>query len=119
MVATTVLFLNQVHESGPIKQYLLLTMTYTLGFLMVSNIPYSSFKEIDWFQKMPFRALVLTILLFSIIAVQPAIMLFTLMLVYVGSGPVEYARRVLKVRKHPLTREKASQELLNREERTE
>jgi CDP-diacylglycerol--serine O-phosphatidyltransferase len=119
MVATTVLFFHQLQGSGPSKPYLLLTLTYILGFLMVSNIPYSSFKEIDWFQKMPFRSLVLTILLFSIIAVQPSIMLFTLMLVYVGSGPVGYARRKLKVRKHPRPGEGTSQELFSTEKRTE
>lgn len=96
MVATTVLIFYHLKGSGPTKHLLLLAMTYLLGFLMVSNVTYSSFKEFDWFQKMPFRSFVLTILLFSVIAVQPSIMLFTLAVIYVSSGPVGYARRMLK-----------------------
>jgi CDP-diacylglycerol--serine O-phosphatidyltransferase len=102
MVATTVLFFYRLGGSGPTKHFVFLAMTYLLGFLMVSGVPYNSFKEIDWFQKMPFRALFLTILLFSVIAAQPSIMLFTLAFVYVTSGPVGYVRRHLKTRRKPI-----------------
>ena len=80
-------------------------MTYLLGFLMVSNVPFNSFKEIDWFQQMPFRTLVLATLLFSVIAAQPAIMLFTMALVYVSSGPLGYALKVFQNPKQTVSEE--------------
>jgi CDP-diacylglycerol--serine O-phosphatidyltransferase len=90
MVATTVLFLHHLGDGGPIRHFVLLAMTYLLGFLMVSTIPYNSFKEFTRLQRMPFRALFLAVLLLSVVAAQPAVMLFTLMAFYLLSGPVEY-----------------------------
>jgi CDP-diacylglycerol--serine O-phosphatidyltransferase len=96
MVATTVLFFYRMGGSGPTKHFLLLAMVYLLGFLMVSSVPYYSFKEFDGFQRMPFRTLFLIILLLSVIAAQPAIMLFTLGFVYVSSGPLGYAHGLVQ-----------------------
>lgn len=113
MVATTVLFFYRLGGSGPTKHFLFLAMTYVLGFLMVSNIPYNSFKEFDGFQRMPFRTLFLMILLFSVIAAQPAIMLFTLGLVYVSSGPLGYAFKLYPSRRQPISEDAADQEVLS------
>jgi CDP-diacylglycerol--serine O-phosphatidyltransferase len=104
-VATTVMLFHRMGVGEPTKRFLVLAMTYMLACLMVSNIPYKSFKEIDRLQQMPFRALVLAILLFSVIAARPAIMLFTLTFLYVGSGPTGYARRIYTKRTQPLPEE--------------
>jgi CDP-diacylglycerol--serine O-phosphatidyltransferase len=90
MVATTVLFLHHLGEGGPTRHLVLLAMTYLLGFLMVSTIPYNSFKEFNRLQRMPFRGLFLAVLLLSVVAAQPAVMLFTLVALYLVSGPAEY-----------------------------
>ncbi|MGD8371100.1 MAG: CDP-diacylglycerol--serine O-phosphatidyltransferase [Syntrophobacterales bacterium] len=111
MVATTVLFFYRMGGSGPTKHFLLLAMVYILGFLMVSSVPYYSFKEFDRFQRMPFRTLFLIILLLSVIAAQPAIMLFTLGLVYVSSGPFAYAHGL--VRRQPISEDAGDQEPLS------
>lgn len=111
MVATTVLFFYRMGGSGPTQHFLLLAMTYVLGFLMVSNIPYSSFKEFDGFQRMPFRTLFLIVLLFSVIAAQPSIMLFTLGLVYVSLGPIGYVHRFLQSRSKSIPEEAGNQEM--------
>lgn len=103
MVATTVLVFYHLGAGEPGEPLLLLAMIYVLGFLMVSNIPYSSFKEIDRFQRMPFRSLFLMVLLFSVVAAKPAVMLFSLMLLYMVSGPVNYARRLYRRRRHLLS----------------
>jgi CDP-diacylglycerol--serine O-phosphatidyltransferase len=99
--------------SGPTKHFLLLAMTYLLGFLMVSSIPFNSFKEFDGFQRMPFRTLFIIVLLFSVIAVQPSIMLFTFGLVYVSSGPIGYVFRLLRNRGASSTKEAHNQEMLS------
>jgi len=111
MVATTVLFFYRMGGSGPTKHFLLLGMAYLLGFLMVSSIPYNSFKEFDGFQRMPFRTLFLMVLLFSVIAAQPSIMLFTLGLVYVCSGPMGYAHKLMQSRKQPTSEEANNQKM--------
>ena len=112
MVATTVLFFYRMGGSGPTKHFLLLAMTYVLGFLMVSSIPYYSFKEFDGLQRMRFRTLFLVILLLSVIAARPATMLFTLGLVYVSSGPFGYLYRFYQNRKQPVTEEAGEPEVL-------
>jgi CDP-diacylglycerol--serine O-phosphatidyltransferase len=98
MVATAVLFFYPLGEGGPAEHLLLLAMTYLLGFLMVSTIPYNSFKEFSRLERMPFRSLFLAVLLLSVVAAQPTIMLFTLMTLYLVSGPVEYLWKLVKRR---------------------
>lgn len=111
MVATTVLFFYRMGGSGPTQHFLLLAMTYFLGFLMVSSIPFNSFKEFDGFQRTPFRTLFIIVLLFSVIAAQPSIMLFTFGVVYVSSGPVGYIFRLLRNRRESVTEESPNQEM--------
>jgi CDP-diacylglycerol--serine O-phosphatidyltransferase len=119
MIATTVLFFYRMGGNGPTRHFLLLAMTYLLGFLMVSSIPYNSFKEFDRIKRMPFRALFLAILLFSVVAAQPAIMLFSLMILYVSSGPVVYTVRLYKHHTKPVRGEQASREPVSEEKGAE
>lgn len=112
MVATTVMFFYRMGGSGPTKHFLLLATTYVLGFLMVSSIPYNSFKEFDGFQRMPFRTLFLIILLLSVVVAHPSIMLFTLGFVYVSSGPLGYAHDLLQSRRQPVEQQTDSQEMV-------
>jgi CDP-diacylglycerol--serine O-phosphatidyltransferase len=113
MVSTTVLFFYRMGGTGPTKHFLFLTMTYALGFLMVSSIPYYSFKELDGFQRMPFRTLFLMILLLSVIAVQPTVMLFTLGLVYASSGPLGYVHGFYQSRRQPVLENTEEQAMFN------
>ena len=117
LVATTVLFFYRMGGSGPTKHFLLLAMTYVLGFFMVSSIPYYSFKEFDGFQRLRFRTLFLMILLLSVIAAQPAIMLFTLGLVYVSSGPLGYAHGFLKSQRQPISEDAGDQKAMGSKKR--
>lgn len=57
--------------------------------LMVSNIRYYSFKEIDFKGKVPFLYLLLMIILFVAIAVNPSLILFTGSIIYALSGPLQ------------------------------
>lgn len=63
-----------------------------LGILMVSRIKYYSFKEIDFKDHVPFVAVLLMVLVFSIIAWDPPIVLFTMFSLYAASGPFMYLR---------------------------
>jgi len=59
-----------------------------MGALMVSNVRYYSFKEIDFKNRVPFVALVLTVVVFVVISSHPPSVLFFGFLLYVISGPV-------------------------------
>jgi hypothetical protein len=58
------------------------------------------------------------ILLLSVIAARPTIMLFTLGLVYVSSGPLGYAYRFKQNRRKPILEETGEQEVLSGKNRT-
>ncbi|MCG8427607.1 MAG: CDP-diacylglycerol--serine O-phosphatidyltransferase [Chromatiales bacterium] len=60
--------------------------TITAGLLMVSNIRYYSFKEIDFKGKVPFIVVVAVALGFSVVTVQPALVLFLIFFFYALSG---------------------------------
>ncbi len=60
----------------------------SLGLLMVSNVRYHSFKEIDFKEHVPFFALLGMVLGFSVIAWDPPVILSTIFFGYALSGPV-------------------------------
>lgn len=59
-----------------------------MGVLMVSNVRYYSFKEIDFKNRVPFVALFVVVLIFVVISSHPPSVLFIGFLLYVISGPV-------------------------------
>lgn len=72
-----------------------------VAVLMVSNIRYYSFKEIDFKGKVPFLYLLLMVILFVAIAANPSVVLFTGFVLYSLSGPVQTLfifRRMRKLR---------------------
>lgn len=67
------------------------------GLLMVSNFKYNSFKELNWNGKVPFVALLLILLIFIIVATEPALVLFIVFALYALAGPINTFRTVDKV----------------------
>ncbi|KTC86136.1 MULTISPECIES: CDP-diacylglycerol--serine O-phosphatidyltransferase [Legionella] len=67
--------------------------------LMVSNIRYYSFKEVDFKGKVPFLYLLLMIILFVAIAVYPSLVLFMSALIYALSGPLQTLVALHRMRK--------------------
>ncbi len=59
------------------------------GILMVSNIYYHSFKDVDFKGKVPFVVLLVVVLIFAIISIDPAMLLWLIFLGYAGSGPLQ------------------------------
>jgi len=62
-------------------------LTALVGFLMVMNIPYSSFKGLDLRGRVPFVVMFLVILLFGLVMLDPARILLAAALIYALSGP--------------------------------
>ncbi|PIU32388.1 MAG: CDP-diacylglycerol--serine O-phosphatidyltransferase [Syntrophobacteraceae bacterium CG07_land_8_20_14_0_80_61_8] len=97
MVATTVLFLH--HLKGPEfdpSSIFFVVFTYLLGFLMVSNVPYNSFKELEVIKGKPLPTLFVVVVLLTVVAARPHIMLFSLGVAYVISGPLGLLTRMVK-----------------------
>jgi len=89
LVATTVLMFFTIGKGDMmVKHVTVLVLVYALAFLMVSNVKFYSFKEMNLSQRMPFRLLVALVFLLIVIAAQPTIMLFLITFGYVLSGPV-------------------------------
>lgn len=66
--------------------------------LMVSNIRYYSFKEIDFKGKVPFLYLLLMVIVFVAVAANPSVVLFTVFVGYALSGPVCAGWRIYRLR---------------------
>ena len=63
-------------------------VTAGVGLLMVSNLRYLSFKGLDDNRRVPFVALLITVIVFILVLVDPPKVLFLLAFVYALSGPV-------------------------------
>jgi len=88
MIALTILLYLELIETDWVKDIAVLAMIYVLAFLMVSNIRYFSFKELDLAKRKPFSIFIFVILSMIVIIMQPVIVLFVFALAYVFSGPV-------------------------------
>ncbi|MBW7473115.1 CDP-diacylglycerol--serine O-phosphatidyltransferase [Marinobacter sp. M216] len=78
------------HLFEPASWLTLLTIVVVggTGVMMVSNVLYRSFKDLDMRGRVPFAAILLVVLIFVVIALDPATVLFTAFLIYALSGPV-------------------------------
>ena len=61
---------------------------YVLSFLMVSTVPYPSFKHVAYIKAHPFQLLVAGVLLLMVVAMAPEIMLFALAMTFIVGGAV-------------------------------
>jgi len=69
------------------------------GLLMVSNIPYYSFKEVDPRRAIPFKILLLLAFIASFIYLSPHVTIFTTFTIYSLSGLFIWAVRFIRARK--------------------
>ncbi|MEH6576718.1 MAG: CDP-diacylglycerol--serine O-phosphatidyltransferase [Amphritea sp.] len=76
--------------------YLIALYVALMGVLMVSNVLYSSFKEVDPKGKIPFMILLGIVLVIGVISISPPIFLWLLILGYTLSGPVLWLVRKRK-----------------------
>ncbi|GAA5317898.1 MAG: CDP-diacylglycerol--serine O-phosphatidyltransferase [Candidatus Pelagadaptatus aseana] len=72
-------------------------ITALMGLLMVSNVKYSSFKDLDLKGRVPFVAMLGMVLAFGVIAVDPPKILLTLFSLYAGSGLVMWLLSLRKL----------------------
>ena len=68
------------------------------GLMMVSNVSYYSFKDIDFHNKVPVVAMLVVVMIFVFSAIDPPISLFGCFMAYALSGPVISMLRRFKKR---------------------
>lgn len=88
MVAACVLLFYHLGGSGTIRMVSVLILIYCLAVLMVSNVPYYSFKDPELLKRRPFGMLVLAVVLIIVIVAQPELMFFIIFLSYIVFSPV-------------------------------
>lgn len=92
MIALTILLYLRLIETGWVKDIVILVMIYILAFLMVSNIRYFSFKELDLARRKPFSIFIFIVLSMIVIVMEPTLVLFGFIFFYILSGPVNMLR---------------------------
>ncbi|MBI3603358.1 MAG: CDP-diacylglycerol--serine O-phosphatidyltransferase [Nitrospirae bacterium] len=90
VIATLVIFDHHILRMGAeVKPLLILIMTLTLAFLMVSTIKYRSFKDLKFKGDHHFNYLVWAILALMLVVAWPQVMLFVIVAGYAALGVVE------------------------------
>jgi CDP-diacylglycerol---serine O-phosphatidyltransferase len=94
--ATVLLYYFFGGEGATHKHVILLLLTYVLGALMVSPVPYYSFKDIHWRRPQPFWLLLAAIALINLVIAQPQIVMYTAISLYIASGPTWWVVRQVR-----------------------
>lgn len=96
LVFTTFLFYEMMLEET--RNIFNLLLPLILAVLMVSSIKYRSFKDLDLKDRRSVGLLVFVVFLIMIIAANPAVMMFVVMIGYIASGPIFHFFRGKKMK---------------------
>lgn len=94
MVATFVIFSRAMGWED--VQFATLIIAFVFASLMVSTVPFPSFKELNWKSRASFGYLMVGVLSMILIAAKPEIMLFLLLSAYVALSLAWNAVRVVR-----------------------
>ncbi len=97
-VAGMVWLFHQMGIGGRAIAILIGLSTVICALLMVSNIRYYSFKDIDFKGHVPFIAILLVVLVFVGISLDPPFILFVAFGGYAASGPINHLWRWYRVK---------------------
>src|SRR5690606_11275018 len=89
LVAGMVWALNDFGIDGGDIAVLVGILTALGGLLMVSNVRYYSFKDLDMRGRVPFFVILLVVLVFAVISTDPSRILWFIFIAYSASGPVQ------------------------------
>ncbi len=87
-VATDWVGVGSIDEPSRFVTVVGLVVTLFASLLMVSNILFRSFKDFDLKGRVPFVALLVVVMAFVLISIDPPIVLFAGFLIYAVSGPI-------------------------------
>jgi len=87
VIATGIMLYYYLGGVGKYHNLFFLLITVALALLMVSNVKYYSFKDLNFFSRKPFMSFVLIVLIMTVVAAEPQITLFIFSVSYSLSGP--------------------------------
>lgn len=90
-LASMILLLTGEFGARSIESPVVVALLYALALLMVSGINYRSFKNFSIARAQPFHRALGALLIAFLVALYPEIFLFALGVIYILSGPVEWA----------------------------
>ena len=96
IVASFVLMMDDLNLVGADFSWVAWVITLFAGLTMVTNVPYYSFKDVNFRKSVPFIAIFLIALAFVLISTDPPKVLFGLFLLYGLSGYAVYLWRLMK-----------------------
>lgn len=100
IVGTVLLYYFFGGEGATHKHIILLMLIYALAGLMVSEVPYYSFKDVHWQSQQAFWLLIAAILAVNVVIAHPQIALFCAISLYLVSGPIWWlVRRTRRLRR--------------------
>ena len=85
--------INDLGIQGSAAQVPAFLMTMFAGLLMVSNVSFYSFKDLDFKNKVPFLAILVIVLVFALTTIDPPKVLFAVFMAYSLSGPIIWVTR--------------------------
>ncbi len=94
VVAGTVWAFSDFGIKGSNMAFVVALFVAAAGMLMVSNVKYNSFKELDLKGRVPFVAILAVVLIFAVIFSDPPRILLLIFLAYAASGPVQHLLRM-------------------------
>lgn len=100
-IASSVIFIEAIgaDKEKAFLQIFFLVSIYVLAFLMVSTIPFFSFKKIDYFKQRQFLSLVLIVIIISILVIKFEIVFFLMVFSYIVIGLLIAFFRLFKRKK--------------------
>lgn len=96
LVAGFIWLMTDLEISTASAKWYLFSCTLLSGLTMVTNVPYYSFKDINFKKSVPFIVVVGIALSFAIITIHPPTVLFSVFVAYGLSGYAVYAYRKAK-----------------------
>jgi len=89
-------------EVTSLVAYLCAILTVFIGFLMISNYSYSSFKELQFKGTVPYMVFVLVVIMLVVVAQNPHEVLLTMAVAYALSGPIMWLYKKQSAQATPL-----------------
>ena len=89
-------------EVTPLVAYLCAILTVFIGFLMISNYSYSSFKELQFKGTVPYMVFVFVVIMLVVVAQNPHEVLLTMAVAYALSGPIMWLYKKQSAQATPL-----------------
>jgi CDP-diacylglycerol--serine O-phosphatidyltransferase len=99
LVAGAIWVFAEVQVPGKELSWMVAVIVALSGILMVSNVRYYSFKDLDFKGKVPFFVMLILVAVFAVVSLDPAKVLWAIFVIYALSGLVYTVWSLYKERK--------------------